>query len=63
MKKLQHPHKDDIELATTSIDTPRLNTSIRSIDDTSHYTIAKRMVNYQSVDFGNHCELLQSSAR
>jgi hypothetical protein len=52
----QHVHKEDVELATTSLDTPRLSTPPEGREETSHYSIAKHMLNYQSIDVGNHCK-------
>jgi hypothetical protein len=55
--------KGDVELGMTSIETPRSNSSTDSADDSSHYAIAKRMVNYHSIDSSDHCELPLSGLR
>lgn len=52
--------KDDVERATASIDPPRLDPLAQSGEDSSHYSIAKHMKNYQSIDLGGHCEQCQS---
>jgi len=38
------------------METSRVNSPIRSAATTSHYSIAKDMVHYQSVDVGVRCE-------
>jgi hypothetical protein len=50
--------KDDIELATSSLDTPRANPLPQRRQNLSQYEIAKQMINYQSIDVGAHCKLL-----
>lgn len=49
-------HKDDIELATSSIDTPRVTSPSQSLQTISQYDAAKEMINFQSIDVGAHCE-------
>lgn len=53
--------KDDLEVAATSgpatsVDLPR--TGVPPRNETSHYSIARQMINYQSVDGGTRCKLL-----
>lgn len=44
--------KDDVELAASSLDSPRTDSSLPNPQTTSHYTIAKTMLHYQSIDVG-----------
>jgi len=53
--KYNKQHGDDIELATSSIDTPRASPS-QSLQTISQYDAAKEMINFQSIDVGAHCE-------
>jgi len=50
-------HKDDVELAEKSLDSPRVDspTPASISDDMSHYVIAKQMLHFQSIDVGAHC--------
>ncbi|TAQ89005.1 hypothetical protein B7494_g2683 [Chlorociboria aeruginascens] len=53
-------HKDDIELGRASFDTPATTPRPRSPPrtahmNTSHYSIANQMINYQSIDVGPRC--------
>ena len=50
-------HKDDVELATSSIDTPRAASPAQSLQSISQYDAAKEMINFQSIDIGAHCEI------
>ena len=50
-------HEDDIELATSSIDTQRVTSPTRSLQSISQYDAAKEMINFQSIDVGTHCEI------
>jgi hypothetical protein len=54
--KYKMSHKDDVELATSSIDTPRVASPSQSRQSISQYDVAKEMINYHSIDFGPHCE-------
>jgi hypothetical protein len=55
--KYNRLHKDDIELATSSIDSPRVTSPSRSLQSISQYDAAKEMINFQSIDVGAHCEI------
>jgi hypothetical protein len=57
--KYNRLHKDDIELAASSIDTPRVPSPSQSLQSISQYDAAKEMINFQSIDVGPHCEVLQ----
>lgn len=47
-------HKDDVELATSSIDTPRTDSPFSSRQNISQYDAAKQTINFQSIDVGTH---------
>lgn len=49
-------HKDDVELATTSIGTSRVNSPSQSLQHISQHDAAREMINFQSIDVGAHCE-------
>lgn len=51
-----HKHKDDIELATSSIDTSSVTSSSQSRQSISQYDITKQLIHYQSIDMGAHCK-------
>jgi hypothetical protein len=51
--------KSDIELATSSLDTPRASHPPQR-HNISHYDIAEQMTNYQSFDVGPNCEILMT---
>lgn len=48
--------KDDVELASASLDTPRTGPAIHIGHAPSHYDIAKQILHFQSIDVGSHCE-------
>ncbi|KAG0649983.1 hypothetical protein D0Z07_3752 [Hyphodiscus hymeniophilus] len=48
-------HKDDIELAISSVDTPRTRSPSQSLHTISQYDASKEMINFQSIDIGAHC--------
>jgi hypothetical protein len=56
-------HKDDVEVGESSMDTP-MDTPSETLplgnprSDTTHYAIAKQMINFQSIDIGSRCECL-----
>jgi hypothetical protein len=56
-------HKDDIELATSSIDTPRTNSPFSSRQNISQYDAAKQTINFQSIDVGAHCEIQEREGK
>lgn len=51
--------KDDVELATSSLDTPRASPPPQGRHNLSQYEIAKQMINYQSTDVGARCKILR----
>jgi hypothetical protein len=55
--------KDDVELAATSLDSPRTNSPSQGPQNTSHYTIAKQMLHYHSIDVGQRCEFSEGNRK
>ena len=56
-------HEDDVELATSSIDTLRTASPSQNLHTISQYDAAKAMVNFQSIDVGAHCETQNQSRK
>lgn len=49
-------HKEvDLELASKSLETSPVESSIYDTQAPSHYEIAKQMLHFQSTDFGEQC--------
>lgn len=59
-RKLNRLSGDDVERGTASIDPPRFDPLAPGGDYSSHYSIAKHMKNYQSIDVGGQCEQYHS---
>jgi hypothetical protein len=51
--------KDDVETATSSIDTPRAISPSQSRQTIRQYDVAKQWINLQSIDVGTRCEILE----
>jgi hypothetical protein len=52
-----------VELGASSLDSPRTDSSLPNPQSTSHYTIAKTMLHYQSIDVGLRCKFLRRIRR
>ena len=50
--------KDDVETATSSLETPRASSPSQNRPVVRQYDVAKQWLNFQSIDVGTHCEIL-----